>query len=50
VGISKTPYRWAYLGLQVLLFVVYSYILFKDRPKYAPADRKLKGKRKQMPK
>lgn len=46
LGISKTPYKWAYLGLQVLLFIAYTYILFKDRPKYVPVDRKLKGKRK----
>ena len=46
LGISKTPYRWAYLGLQVLLFIVYSYILFKDRPAYVPANRRPKGKRK----
>jgi hypothetical protein len=50
LGISKTPYRWAYLGLQVLLFIAYTYILFKDRPKYVPADRKFKGKHKQRPK
>lgn len=46
IGISKTPYRWAYLGLQVLLFIVYSYILFKDRPKYQSVGRMPKGKRK----
>jgi hypothetical protein len=47
LGISKTPYRWAYLGLQILLFIAYTYILFKDRPKRVPPERKLKGKRKQ---
>jgi hypothetical protein len=46
LGISKTPYRWAYLGLQVLLFIVYSYILFRDRPKHPSIDRRLKGKKK----
>jgi hypothetical protein len=45
LGISKTPYRWAYLGLQVLLFIVYTYILFKDRPGSGPSCRRLKGKR-----
>ncbi len=49
-GISKTPYKWAYLGLQVLLFIAYTYILYKGSPRYVPADRKLKGKRKQGPK
>ncbi len=46
LGITNTPYEWAYIGLQVILFIVYSYILYKDRPKYVPVDRKLKGKRK----
>ena len=46
LGISNTPYAWVYLGLQVLLFVVYAYILYKDRPKQLPANRNLKGKRK----
>lgn len=46
LGISKTPYSWAYLGLQILLFIAYTYILYKDRPTGAPADRVLKGKRK----
>jgi len=45
LGISKTPYRWAYLGLQILLFIAYTYMLFKDRPGYAPSGRKLKGRR-----
>jgi hypothetical protein len=49
-GISKTPYKWAYLGIQVVLFIAYTYILFKDRPKYMPANRKLKGKHEQRPK
>jgi hypothetical protein len=46
LGISKTPYRWAYLGFQVLLFIVYTYILFKDRPKYSPVGRRPKKKHK----
>ncbi len=46
LGIAGTPYAWVYIGLQVLLFIVYSYILYKDRQKYVPVDRKLKGKRK----
>ncbi len=45
LGIFKTPYAWAYIGLQVVLFIIYTYILFKDRQKYVPADKKLKGKR-----
>ncbi len=46
LGISKMPYRWAYLGLQIALFIIYSYILFKDGPKYPPAKRGLMKKRK----
>ena len=46
LGITETPYVWAYIGLQILLFIAYTYILYKDRPKYVPVDRKLKGKRK----
>lgn len=46
LGISKTPYAWAYIGLQVVLFIIYTYILFKGRPKHSSADRNLKGKRK----
>jgi hypothetical protein len=45
-GVSKSPYAWAYLGFQILLFVAYTYLLYKDRPKALPADRKIKGKRK----
>ena len=48
LGISKTPYAWAYLGIQALLFIAYTYILFKDRPAYTPGNnKKIKGKRKQ---
>ncbi len=47
LGISKSPYAWAFMGLQILLFLVYTYFLFKDRQKYVPpADRVIKGKRK----
>ncbi len=46
IGISKTPYKWAYLGVQVLLVIVYTYILYMARPAYVPAARKLKRKRK----
>jgi hypothetical protein len=46
-GISKSSYALPFLGVQILLFVVYTYFLFKDRPQYvAPKDRVLKGKRK----
>ena len=45
LGIADTPYEWAYLGFQVLLFIVYAYIIYRDRP-HAPAARRLKGKRK----
>jgi hypothetical protein len=39
------------MGLQIVLFLAYTYILFKDRQKYVPpADRKIKGKRKQKQK
>jgi hypothetical protein len=47
LGFSKGPYAWAFMGIQILLFLVYTYFLFKDRPKYVPpADRVVKGKRK----
>jgi len=46
-GISRSSYAWPFLGFQILLFVAYTYILFKDRPKYVPpADRVVKGQRK----
>lgn len=47
LGISKSPYALAFMGLQIVLFLAYTYILFKDRKKYVPpADRVIKGKRK----
>jgi hypothetical protein len=51
LGISKSSYAWPFMGLQIVLFLAYTYILFKDRQKYVPpADRKIKGKRKQKQK
>ncbi|BAI60487.1 hypothetical protein MCP_0415 [Methanocella paludicola SANAE] len=45
--ISESSYSWAFIGLQIALFLVYTYFLFKDRQKYvAPANRVMKGKRK----
>ncbi len=47
LGISKSSYALVFIGVQILLFLVYTYILFKDRSKYVPpADRVMKGKRK----
>jgi len=45
LGILNTPYEWVYLGFQVLLFMIYTLIIYKDRP-LVPVERKLKGKRK----
>jgi len=46
-GISKSAYAWPFMGIQIVLFLAYTYILFKDRPKYVPQDdRVIKGKRK----
>ncbi len=45
--ISESSYAWAFMGLQIALFLAYTYILFKDRPKYVPPEeRVMKGKRK----
>ncbi len=45
--ISESSYSWAFIGLQIALFLAYTYILFKDRPKYVPsAEKVIKGKRK----
>jgi hypothetical protein len=34
-GIANTTYVWAYIGFQVLLFIIYAYIIYKDRPRFA---------------
>jgi hypothetical protein len=45
--ISESSYSWAFIGLQIVLFLAYTYFLFKDRSKYVPAtERVMKGKRK----
>ncbi len=48
LGISKSQYAMAFMGLQILLFLVYTYFLFKGTSLYkTPQDRVIKGKRKQ---
>lgn len=47
IGVFKTRYALLYIGLQVVLFIVYAYILFKDKQNYTKGmGKSRKGSRK----